>query len=57
MICSFDDKIKNLENSRYGGGSGVWGGNGRLVGETRTNFPLKVAYVMELQKSRNLVEF
>lgn len=55
MICSFDDKIKNLENSRHGGGSG--GGNGRLVGETRTNFPLKVAYVMELQKSRNLVEF
>ena len=56
MICSFDDKIKNLENSRYGGGGGL-GGNGRLVGETRTNFPLKVAYVMELQKSRNLVEF
>lgn len=55
MICSFDDKIKNLENSRYGGGG--LGGDGRLVGETRTNFPLKVAYVMELQKSRNLVEF
>lgn len=54
MICSFDDKIKNLD---MGGGSGVGGGDGRLVGETRTNFPLKVAYVMELQKSRNLVEF
>lgn len=57
MICSFDDKIKNLENSRYGGGGGSGGGSGRLVAETRTNFPLKVAYVMELQKSRNLVEF